>query len=852
MSRLLRLGWALPAAASSGLVALLPDDVRPSPFAWIAGTAVVAGAVCLATRRRTWLIGTAALATSLGLLVQLRLGEPAGRLGVLATAAGAVALAGVVVGRSARVRRWCADAGAVRVAALAMMGAAVVLRVLTVLGPSPAAGTLPLVGVQIGELTRYLMVVGSALAIADPLRGGPRSVADRRFTVAATALGAVGLLVLAAVGDLGPAVLVAGAMVAAAVHVGGLDRRRVVLGAAVVVALAPLAWTLPVLRTRVGDVVDPGPQVRGALTAAWSGGLIGPGPGRSPLVDGVPAISSDYAVAALVADLGALVVVPVLLVLLGALLHLLKTAAASGGPRATVAVALATVLAAQSAWNALGAVAVLPLTGLNQPFLGVSGASLLTSALALGLALGLVEAPGTGPAPGGPPLATLARVTQPAVATLLVAAAVLLVLAPRPLGDAEQLRMPRGTIWTADGQVIATDESGRRVYPAGGRYADLGFERRNDTHRGVEAVEADVLTCGGDLGPADLAASLFHPVCRTADVVTTIDSDTQGALVDALGALGPGATGEGVLLDAPTGAVLALSSSTSTAPDAGSAARTATGPPGSTMKLVTAAAALMAGVDLTGAPAGVLVGDDGSRLANSGGATCPGTGAATALAHSCNSVYGWAATQVGADDLAYVARTWFGADRPFLLDGLDVEGLTTGPVPPSAGALARTGIGQESVRSSVMGMALATAVVANGGSTTPWPHLVAASCPGADPVPVSPAAAVGPPLPAHVADVVHEGMREAVTEGTARRLVPHGHPAAAKTGTAQLADGGVDQWITAIVDERRVLTLVVHHAAHEGAAVDVASWVLAALPPSRAVPSPATPICPTRDQESTP
>ncbi|MDL5158081.1 penicillin-binding transpeptidase domain-containing protein [Actinomycetospora termitidis] len=837
-----RAAWALPAVLAAGLAGLLPAPARPEPILWAVGAAVLAVPPCLAARRHPAVVGTALLAATLGTLVPLRLGAPAGRVAFVAAAASVLLTAGVVVGRSPRLGRGLERPASRRLAALAALAAGLVLRALTLLGPAPASGTLPLLGVQVGELTRWLVVGGAALAVAEQVSRAPGwRASDRRFHLLAGGLGAGALALLVVVRDLGPAALVVVAVLAAVVHVRGLPVRWVVAGALAVVVAIPLLATVPVVRGRALEVVDPGDQLRAALTAAWSGGLIGPGPGRSPLVDGVPAIGSDYAVAALVADLGALVVVPVLLGLLAALAHLVRVAAARRGAAASLAVALATALVAQGAWNALGTVAVLPLTGLNAPFLGFSRASLTTSALVLGLVVGLLDRPDrTGrTAPGTSALTTATVGGVRGVAVLLVAAAVLLVVGPRTISDAEQVRMPRGTIWTADGRVIAADDGAGRTYPAGGRYADLGFARWNGTHRGVEAVAADTLTCGGALGAADVLAGLFHPVCRPADVVTTVDSRVQAALAAGVAGL----DGEAVLLDARTGAVTGLFSSASTEPGVPSRARSRQGPPGSTMKLVTAAAALLAGVDPAAAPLGAYRGDDGSVLGNDGGSTCPAADTATALAHSCNSVLGWEAVQVGAPELARVARTWFGADTPVRLDGLDAAGLDTGlgAADPGTGALARTGIGQESVRSTVLGVALATAVVANAGTTTPWPSVIAATCPGGDPEPTAPSAPIGRPLPGPVADVIRGGMARAVSEGTARRLAPAGHDVVAKTGTAQVPGGATDSWVTAIVDDRWVLTLVAHGAAREGTAVDAGSRVLGALPP---VLTPVPPTCP--------
>jgi peptidoglycan glycosyltransferase len=852
-----RLAYAVPAVAVAAAVEWLPPAQRPPLAPWLAGTAVLAGLVCLVSRRRPGTAGLCAAATVLGALVQLRLGQPASRLAVPATLGAAAWAAGVQVGRSGRFARMLTGSSRCRAVAVGAVAAGTALRALALLGPHPAAGTLPLVPVQVGELTRYLVGGGVALGVAElaACRLGCWRPGDARFRAVLAGLAVAATMTLVLLRDLGPAVLVAVGIAAALVHAHGFRPRGSLVTLGLVAVTAPLLAGSAVVRTRLEHVVDPDPQLRSALVAAGSGGLIGPGPGRSPLVDGIPAIGSDFALSALTADLGALVVVPVVVALLVGYATLARAAARHPGAAGTVAVALSCMLLAQAAWNALGTLAVLPLTGLNQPFLGLSGMSLAVSAGVVGLVLGLLDSPdgdglypGTaaGSAPGTGAVGTLIRSGTAGVVLLLVVAAGMVAIDARPVGDLEQTRMPRGVLWTADGQVVSRDGHRERIYPAGALYADLGRDTWGYSHRGIDATDAHVLTCGGRLHLTDWLSSLVHTVCKPADVITTVDSRVQIALGRALA----GRTGEAVLLDARTGAVLGLYSAPAPAADATSAARFALRPPGSTMKLITASASLLTRVDYSAAPARDFVGTDGQRLGNDHHETCPATDVRTALAYSCNSVLGWAAARVGAPQLQRVAATYFGADRPFTLEGGDAYGLSTG-LPSTGrvteGTLARTGIGQESVRSTVLGVALATAVVANsggpasGGQTTggvtPWPHLTAATCadPGAagggEPVATPTGPSVGPALPPAVGRVVYDGMRMAVTSGTARSLGSvTTRQVVAKTGTAQTTGGRIDSWLTAVVDHRYVLTLVIADAADEAAGVRAGASVLAVLP----------------------
>jgi hypothetical protein len=543
-----RLAYAVPAVTVAAAVGWLPPAQRPPLVPWLAGTAVLAGLVCLASRRRPGTAGLCAAATVLGALLQLRLGQPTSRLAVPAAFGAAAWVVGVRVGRSERFARTLTGSSRCRAVAVGAVVSGTALRALALFGPHPAAGTLPLVPVQVGELTRYLVGGGVALGVAElaACRLGHWRPGDARFRAVLAGLAAVGTAVLALLHDLGPAVLVAVGIAAALVHAHGFRPRGSLVTLGVLVGAVPLLAGSAVVRARLEHVLDPDPQLRSALVAAGSGGLIGPGPGRSPLVDGIPAIGSDFALSALTADLGALVVVPVVVALLAAYAALARAAAGRRDPAGTVAVALSCMLLAQAAWNALGTLAVLPLTGLNQPFLGLSGTSLTASSAVVGLVLGLLDPPDRegphpsysksmgGPAPGTAAVGVLVRSGTAGVVLLLVVAAGLAAVDARPVGDLEQTRMPRGVLWTADGQVVSRDGHHERVYPAGALYADLGRDTWGYSHRGIDATDARVLTCGGRLHLADWLASLVHTVCTPADVITTVDSRVQTALSRAL------------------------------------------------------------------------------------------------------------------------------------------------------------------------------------------------------------------------------------------------------------------------------------------------------------------------------
>lgn len=106
-------------------------------------------------------------------------------------------------------------------------------------------------------------------------------------------------------------------------------------------------------------------------------------------------------------------------------------------------------------------------------------------------------------------------------------------------------------------------------------------------------------------------------------------------------------------------------------------------------------------------------------------------------------------------------------------------------------------IGQGDVLVTPLQMAVATAAIANGG-TYYKPHVVSSIKTGDDEHPVEPTVVRQHIVdPAHV-EIVREGMRYTVTNGSAKRMQELSIPTAAKTGTAQFdSSDDTHAWFTA-------------------------------------------------------
>ncbi len=393
----------------------------------------------------------------------------------------------------------------------------------------------------------------------------------------------------------------------------------------------------------------------------------------------------------------------------------------------------------------------------------------------------------------------------------------------RPLFEAQQIK--RGKITTSDGQVIANskktgeNESYQYVrrYPQGSLFGNpIGYSFITQGTSGFERSENATLT-----GETNEFVSIIDQIRgqqrQGNDIVTTLDASAQQLATDQLEATGrPGAV---VAIVPSTGAVRVMASTPgfdpNRVPEDQAQLNTADPsvltnraiqdayPPGSTFKVVTAAAALDSGTatpdqtydshspqDFSGVP-----------LSNAGGEQFGVIDMRTALTNSVNTYFAQLGEDVGADTLLeYMDRFGFGKDPEVQLP--DDQKAPSGIfVPTGKGGykqvnsdfdIARVAIGQGGqegqILATVTQMAEVAATVANKG-TLMKPTFVQQV--------VDPDGRVTDELNPEVqSDVISEDtaaeltdmMTSVVDEGTAADLAGDlgGTTFAGKTGTAEI------------------------------------------------------------------
>lgn len=415
---------------------------------------------------------------------------------------------------------------------------------------------------------------------------------------------------------------------------------------------------------------------------------------------------------------------------------------------------------------------------------------------------------------------------------------------------------PRGLIVASDGTVLARSDpsndafSYQRVYPNGATYAPITgfFSIAQRADRGIEASRNSLLSGENDsLWLSKLKATFTGEANQGATIETSIDAKLQTLAMQLLG--DGGYNGAIVAMEPSTGRILAMASTPSYDPntlakhstkEASQAYRqlaTADGnpmlnhaanelySPGSTFKIITAAAALESGKYHTDSvvPAGATFTLPGTQtqITNSSVAANGTNGSMTlqqAFVTSSNTAFAQIGIALGADAMSKQAQQ-LGFGSTIVIDGSPTSNSAieaTASKFPSNAAPDRLGLasfGQGDVTETPLLNAMITSAVANGG-TMMQPTLV-------DRVRASDLSVISQTSPSvfshpfseQTAQSLNQMMQAMIKEETPQLQIA-GISVAGKTGTAQIGDGSSnDAWITgfAPADNPKIVVSVMVH-----------------------------------------
>jgi peptidoglycan glycosyltransferase len=387
----------------------------------------------------------------------------------------------------------------------------------------------------------------------------------------------------------------------------------------------------------------------------------------------------------------------------------------------------------------------------------------------------------------------------------------------RPLYEQQQI--PRGRILADDGSVIAksvpqgkgVNRTYVRHYPTGSLFGHpIGYSFIEVAQSEFEKFHNEELT-GEESEFGTILDELTGQKQEGEQIVTSLDPHAQEIAMHALEAAGFGAV---VAIEPSTGSVKVMASNPgynpNSVPDKGKYAKLSTEnvrrplfnratqgqyPPGSTFKVVTAAAGLESGVitpDTTiNAPGSII--DEGHELANDGNIDWGPITLDTALTNSVNTWFGQLGQKIGQDKLfTMMEKFGFNATPPIDLPeeevyksgvfDLENETLLNRSDPVDLGRLA---IGQERLLVTPLQDAMVAAAVANHGKLMKpqiWKRVV--NVDGSVTKTMKPSV-YSEPIKSKTAEELTTAMEGVVDEGTGVNAAIPGVKVAGKTGTAE-------------------------------------------------------------------
>jgi peptidoglycan glycosyltransferase len=427
----------------------------------------------------------------------------------------------------------------------------------------------------------------------------------------------------------------------------------------------------------------------------------------------------------------------------------------------------------------------------------------------------------------------------------------------------QEQKIRRGTIRAADGTVLARavprqGETFGRRYPTAELFAHaIGYSFTTIGRAGLERSRNDVLT-GERTELVSALESILGRSDEGDDIRTTLNARAQRVAMDALE--GSGHKGALVALNVRTGGVLAMASNPSY--DANGLGNRATFarlnrdeanaplvnratqngyPPGSTMKVVTAAAALDSG---RYRPDSRVNGRNGKPISgvplnNFGGQDYGDVDLTFSLTNSVNTVWAEVGEQLGGRTMQrYMERFGFYAEPP--MDYPDQQMSASGvrkrgdlaKMTDDSVDVGRVAIGQGDLFATPLQMATVAQTIGNGGVRLE-PHIMAKSIdPDGRTVEELEPQEAEQAISRQTARDLTGMMTRVVQEGTGTAAALEGVDVAGKTGTAELNTSGLNQpWFMCFTPEVAVAVTLERFQGGTGGvdAAPIAKAVLEAL-----------------------
>ncbi|MDJ0462049.1 penicillin-binding transpeptidase domain-containing protein [Streptomyces sp. H27-C3] len=372
----------------------------------------------------------------------------------------------------------------------------------------------------------------------------------------------------------------------------------------------------------------------------------------------------------------------------------------------------------------------------------------------------------------------------------------------------------RGDIIVDGKAITGSKESPRgdfkfqRTYKDGPMWAPVtGFTSQAMGSNQIESIEDSILTGTDDRLFIDRTLSMFTGDKKQGgNVVTTLKGAAQKAAFKGLG----NRKGAVAAIDPRSGAILALASAPSYDPSlvAGSTdqdtanwqkyekdpdkptanrALRETYPPGSTFKVVTAAAALEHGLiddidEKTDSPLPWRLPLSTKNLPNEGNIPCKDASLRNALRVSCNTVFGKVGADLGNEKMLETVEK-FGFNKEQFVPVRSSASVFSQKMDGAQTAL--SSIGQFNTATTPLQMAMVTSAIANDGKLMKPYMIDQLTDPNLDVLEKTNPTEMSQPLSGDNAQKLQEMMETVVKDGTGSRAQIDGATVGGKTGTAQ-------------------------------------------------------------------